>query len=222
MDANVEAYSLAEDSGRGLQAVALKPTLLANGPHKACLSPFATYTPVPHTTTGGRAIAVREHQIQLRKIAENCSAVTKSPEASRRISGLQQAALNITMKLKHEPKAADVVIQFVLPLGNSATLRGGGGTRTGPDATPPPQLSAKTCGGAGGSAGGWTGGGLAARPGGGGLRATYYYHMHTSRGGLCLGAWGYRGMYAIIAISHLCQEESLKGLKDQRHSTPFN
>ena len=34
--------------------------------------------------------------------------------------------------------------------------------------------------------------------------------MHTSRG--CLGAWGYRGMYAIIAISCLCQEESLKGL----------
>ena len=29
-------------------------------------------------------------------------------------------------------------------------------------------------------------------------------------------------MYAIIAISCLCQEESLKGLKDERHSTPFN
>ena len=26
-------------------------------------------------------------------------------------------------------------------------------------------------------------------------------------------------MYAIIAISRLCQDESLKGLKDQRHST---
>ena len=25
---------------------------------------------------------------------------------------------------------------------------------------------------------------------------------------VCLGAWGYRGMYAIIAISRLCQEES--------------
>ena len=62
---------------------------------------------------------------------------------------------------------------------------------------------------------------LAAGPwGGGGLRATHYYHMHTSRG--CLGAWGYRGMCAIIAISHLCREESLKGLKDQRHRTPFN
>ena len=53
--------------------------------------------------------------------------------------------------------------------------------------------------------------------GGGGLHATHYYHMHTSRG--CLGAWGYRGMYAIIAISCLCREESLKGLKDQRHSS---
>ena len=61
---------------------------------------------------------------------------------------------------------------------------------------------------------------IAAWPGGGGLRATHYYHMHTSRG--CLGAWGYRGMYAILAISCLCQKESLKGLKDERHSTPLN
>ena len=29
-------------------------------------------------------------------------------------------------------------------------------------------------------------------------------------------------MHAIIAISRLCQEESLKGLKDQRYSTPLN
>ena len=29
-------------------------------------------------------------------------------------------------------------------------------------------------------------------------------------------------MYALIAISRLCQEESLRDLKDQRHSTPFN
>ena len=39
---------------------------------------------------------------------------------------------------------------------------------------------------------------------------------------VCVQAWGYRGMYAIIVLSRLCQEESLKGLKDQRHSTPFN
>ena len=89
----------------------------------------------------------------------------------------------------------------------------------------PPQLSVKTCGGGGGGGGqlgqlgqlgqggqqeGW--GDIGSLAGGGGLRATHYYHMHTSRG--CLGAWGYRGMDAIIAISCLCQEESLKGLKD--------
>ena len=67
-------------------------------------------------------------------------------------------------------------------------------------------------GGGGGSAGGGGGGVMAAWPGGGGLRATHYYHMHTSRG--CLGAWGYRGMYAVIAISRLCREESHRGLKD--------
>ena len=96
---------------------------------------------------------------------------------------------------------------------------------------PTPQLSVKTCVGGGVGAGGGGrreggGGVLAAWRGGsqegGGMRATHYYHMHTSRVCVCLGAWGYRGMYAIIAISCLCQEESLKGLKDQRHSTPFN
>ena len=66
------------------------------------------------------------------------------------------------------------------------------------------------------------GGGGGSQEGEGGLLATHNYHMHTSRGCVSLGAWGYRGMYAIIAISRLCQEESLKGLKDQRHSTPFN
>ena len=53
------------------------------------------------------------------------------------------------------------------------------------------------------------------RGGGGGARwgdlhATHYYHMHTSRGDVCLGVWGYGGMYVIIALSRLCQEESLK------------
>ena len=102
---------------------------------------------------------------------------------------------------------------------------GGGATTTGPDAPPPPicqNLPGAGAGGGGGGGGGRRegggigrrgGGGLAAWPGGGGgLRATHYYHMHTSRG--CLGAWGYRGMHAIIAISCLRQEESLKGLKD--------
>ena len=91
---------------------------------------------------------------------------------------------------------------------------------------PTPQLSVKTCRGGGSWGGGGGrredgGGVLAARRGGsqegGGLRATHYYHMHTSTVCVYLGAWGYRGMCALIAISRLCQEESLKGLKDQRH-----
>ena len=77
-------------------------------------------------------------------------------------------------------------------------------------------------GGRWGAGGGYWQLGRGGSPRGGGLRATHYYHMHTSRVCVCLGAWGYRGMYAIIAISRLCQEESLKGLKDQKHSTPFN
>ena len=81
---------------------------------------------------------------------------------------------------------------------------------------PTPQLSVKTWGG-----GYWQLGQGGGSQGGGGLRATHYYHMHTSRVCVCVwGAWGYRGMYAIIAISRLCREESLKGLKDQRHRTP--
>ena len=30
-------------------------------------------------------------------------------------------------------------------------------------------------------------------------------------GSVCLGVWGYGGMYAIIVLSRLCREESLKG-----------
>ena len=57
--------------------------------------------------------------------------------------------------------------------------------------------------------------------GGGGVRPTTTKCI--PQGGVCVwGAWGYRGMYAIITISRLCRDESLKGLKDQRHSTPFN
>ena len=96
----------------------------------------------------------------------------------------------------------------------------GGATTTGPDATPPPSYLSKLAGGGGQLERGGGGIGSLAREGGGGVHATHYYHMHTSRG--CLGAWGYRGMYAIIAISCLCQEASLKGLKDQRHSTPLH
>ena len=42
------------------------------------------------------------------------------------------------------------------------------------------------------------------------LHATYYYRMHTSRGEVCLGVWGYRDIYAIIELSPPCREESLK------------
>ena len=62
----------------------------------------------------------------------------------------------------------------------------GGATTTGPEATPPPQLSVKTWGGGGGQLEG-----VGGFPRWGGLRATHYYHMHTSRGDVCLGrVWG--------------------------------
>ena len=94
-----------------------------------------------------------------------------------------------------------------------------GTTTTGLDATHPPAIcqnlgggvrggSARGCGGGGGDIGGLAGGGS---QGGGGLRATHHYHMHTSRGDVCLEVWGYGGMSVIIALSRLCREESLTG-----------
>ena len=99
-------------------------------------------------------------------------------------------------------------------------LEARGATTTGPDASPPSYLS-KLGGGGGwgavgggplggvgggggrlqglggwGSAGGCVGGGGGSAMGGGvpkvgGLRVTHYYHMHTSRGEVCLGrVWG--------------------------------
>ena len=83
---------------------------------------------------------MRKNCEKLRKIAEklrkNCDVVSGPPEPSRcNNSGqvaqnspnftetnslwalqLQELPLNITVELQHEPKAADVVIQFVLPL----------------------------------------------------------------------------------------------------------
>ena len=104
-------------------------------------------------------------------------------------------------------------ITYKWPKLDGAVTPGGGATTTGPDATPPPAICQNLQGGGGVSGRVGGGGGIGSLAGGGGgLRATHYYHMHTSRG--CLGAWGYRGMYAIIVISCLCQEESLKGLKD--------
>ena len=57
---------------------------------------------------------------------------------------------------------------------------------------PPPPLSFKPGGGGGGRrvCGGFARGGRGF-PRWGGLRAAHYYHMHTSRGDVCLGrVWG--------------------------------
>ena len=96
---------------------------------------------------------------------------------------------------------------------------GGGGRLPAVLMRPTPKLSVKTRGGGqfggGGRLEGVRGGGFGRGGGGGvpkvgGLRATHYYHMHTSSGDVCLGVWGYGGMYAIIALSRPCWEESLK------------
>ena len=89
--------------------------------------------------------------------------------------------------------------------------RGGNYNRSRCD--PRPSYLSKLAGGGGG--GSWGGGVLAAQPGGGAACDPLLPHAY-------LGPWGYRGMYALIAISRLCQEERVRGLKDQRHSTPFN
>ena len=112
------------------------------------------------------------------------------------------------------------------PARPTGSARGGtpGATTTGPDATPPPPLSVKTCGGGGESAGWW--GYWQLGLGGCDLIKKQTNALAWGGGGGCAQpttiTWEYRGMYAIIAISRLCQEESLKGLKDQRHSTPLN
>ena len=80
---------------------------------------------------------------------------------------------------------------------------------------PTPRLSVKTCGGGED----WQ---LSRGGGGGCARPTTTTCIPQGCVCVCLGAWGYRGPYAIIAISCLCREESLRGLEDQRHSTPFN
>ena len=91
----------------------------------------------------------------------------------------------------------------------------------------PPSYLPKLAGGGGGGGAVGAGGGdgrrlggrvLAAQGGGGCTRPTTGTTTCMPQGVcVCLGAWGYRGMYAMVAISHLCQEESLKGL-----STPRN
>ena len=101
--------------------------------------------------------------------------------------------------------------------------RGGGGLQP-VLMRPPPSYLPKLAGG-GGSAGGRSEGVLTARPRGGGGCARPTTTTCIPQGCLCVWeAWGYGGMYEIIAISLpgiLCQEESPNGLKDQRHSTPL-
>ena len=53
---------------------------------------------------------------------------------------------------------------------------------------------------------------------GGGLHMTHYYHMHTSRGDVCVGVWGYGGMYVIIALSRCGKERK----KDERKNALSN
>ena len=81
---------------------------------------------------------------------------------------------------------------YLSKLGRGGGILGGGGGLEG--------VGGFGCGGAGPKS-----------QAGGGLRVTHYYHMSTYRGDVCLGGWGYGGMYVIMALSHLCPEESLNG-----------
>ena len=101
--------------------------------------------PTPSSRGGGIAVLGGQIQLRKiaeksRKIAEklrkNCDVVSGPPEPSRCYSSgqvaqnsqnftetnspwtvqLQEAPLDITVELQHEPKAADVVIQFVLAI----------------------------------------------------------------------------------------------------------
>ena len=97
---------------------------------------------------------------------------------------------------------------------------------------PTPQLSVKTRGGGGGGGqgvvlgGGRLGGvGVGFRRWGGFLkvgglaRAPLLPHAYLL-GCVCLGVWGYGGMYAIIALSGPYREESLKGRRGRRSTVP--
>ena len=116
----------------------------------------------------------------------------------------------------------------VAPLPPGPGVRGpGGATTTSPDVTHPPQLSVKTwgvgSGGGGGGIGSLAGGG--GFPRSGGLCATRYYRMHTSRGDVCLGVWGYGGMYVKAEGLHLSRGRAPNAgssLRNKRHlySTP--
>ena len=105
---------------------------------------------------------------------------------------------------------------------------GGGGLQLVLMRHPPPDICQNLRGGAVGEGGGGFGGRVGGGgywqlgQGGGPARNPLLPHAYLKGVCVCLGTWGYRGMYAIKAIPRLCREESLKGLEDQRHSTPFN
>ena len=96
----------------------------------------------------------------------------------------------------------------------------GGATTTGPDATDPPAICQNWGGGGGegvvlvGGQLGGAGGGILAVGGfpkvGGLARDPLLPHAYLL-GCVCLRDWGYGGMYAMIALSRHCREESLKG-----------
>ena len=49
----------------------------------------------------------------------------------------------------------------------------------------------------------------------GGLGETHYYHMHTSRGDVCLGVWGYGGKH--LATNDICIASRLAISGAQKH-----
>ena len=84
-----------------------------------------------------------------------------------------------------------------------------GATTIGPHATHPPAIC-QNLRGWGWGLGEQLGGVFAAWPGWGvpqGVRDPLLPHAYLKGGYVCVGAWGYRGMCAILALSRLCREE---------------
>ena len=97
---------------------------LAVPPQCPCSTPAG---PLQYPGGGGAGLRSGKAQSNCEKLRENCEKkkLRCHHQASRSlstVSQLFQATLNIAVEVKHEPKAAEVVIQTVLPLGNSTTL----------------------------------------------------------------------------------------------------
>ena len=104
-------------------------------------------------------------------------------------------------------------------LGRHNTAPPGGATTTGPDATTPPSYLSKLAEGGGlGQGGGGVGGYWQLGRGAGAARDPLLPHAYLKGVCVCLGAWEYRGMYAMIAISRLCREESLTSPPLRKHA----